>query len=339
MTASAVSLINLLGFITGLVLYVMLIRLKKLLAAVTAIFVLATMTAFAQQPETGLPRHLSVDVDVVLVNATVTDSQGHYVAKLEREGFRLWEDRIEQKIEYFASEDIPQTVGILFDVSASMQNKFAVAQEAAMKFLQMGNRDDEFFLIEFNDRAELTRDFTANFARLEKQLVTASPDGNTALYDAIYLGLQKVRAGHNPRKALLLITDGVDNWSSYSLSEVKEFLKESDTQLYAIGIESWDSHHYMKPEEEQDPRIARIVLNELSDISGGRAFFTTSVSDLNGICTRIALELQSEYVFGYISSNTKKDGKWRKITLKLEPAKNSPHLHIRAKRGYYAPRQ
>src|SRR5215510_7608982 len=158
--------------------------LKRLLAALTAIFGLAMMTATGQQPKTPLPRELSVDVDVVLVNATVTDSQGHYVTKLEKEGFRLWEDRIEQKIEYFASEDIPQTVGILFDVSGSMQNKFTVAREAAMKFLQMGKRDDEFFLIQFNDRAELSRDFTSNFAKLEKQLVTASADGNTALYDA-----------------------------------------------------------------------------------------------------------------------------------------------------------
>jgi Ca-activated chloride channel homolog len=313
-------------------------RLKRLLAAVTAIFGLATMPAIGQQPETPFPRLLSVDVDVVLVNATVTDSQGHYVAKLEKEGFRLWEDRIEQKIEYFASEDIPQTVGIVFDVSASMQNKITVAREAAMKFLQMGKRNDEFFLIEFNDRAGLSRDFTANFARLEKQLFMASADGNTALYDAIYIGLQKVRAGHNPRKALLLITDGEDNWSSYTVSEVKEFLKESDAPLYSVGIENWNSHPSMRP-EERDPRIARFVLKELSDVSGGRAFFTTSVADLNDICTRIATELQSQYVLGYISTNTNKDGKWRKISLKVEPAKNSPHLHVRAKGGYYGPRR
>src|SRR5262245_50865108 len=183
---------------------------KKLVARLTAILGLATMTAFGQQPETALTRRLSVDVNVVLVNATVTDSQGHPAAQLQREQFRLWEDRIEQKIEYFASEDIPQTVGILFDISASMKNKIAAAREAAMKFLQMANRDDEFFLIEFNDRAELSIDFTANFERLERQLVAASAEGNTALYDAVYLGLQKIRGGHNPRKALLLISDGDD---------------------------------------------------------------------------------------------------------------------------------
>jgi Ca-activated chloride channel homolog len=310
-------------------------RLNGLLAALTAIFGLATMTTTGQQPETPVPRQLSVDVDVVLVNATVTDSQGHYVAKLKQGGFRLWEDRIEQKIEYFASEDISQTVGILFDVSGSMHNKITVAQEAAMKFLQMGKRDDEFFLIEFNDRAELSRDFTANYAGLEKQLVTASAAGYTALYDAIYLGLQKVRAAHNPRKALLLITDGEDNWSSYTLSDVKEFLKESDAQLYAIGM---DSYYFMRP-EERDPRIARIMLKELADMSGGRAFFARSLADLDDICTRIAIELQSQYVLGYISTNTNKDGKWRKISLKVEPAKNSSRLHIRVKRGYYAPRR
>jgi len=310
-------------------------RLKRLLAALTAICGLAAMTAFGQQRATALPRHLSVDVDVVLVNVTVTDSQRHYVAELEREDFRLWEDRIEQKIEYFASEDIPQTVGIVFDVSGSMQNKITVAQEAAMKFLQMGKRDDEFFLIEFNDRAELSRDFTANYAELEKHIVTASAAGNTALYDAIYLGLQKVRAAHNPRKALLLITDGEDNWSSYTRSDVKEFLKESDAQLYAIGM---DSYYFMRP-EERDPRIARIMLKELADMSGGRAFFARSLADLDDICARIAIELQSQYVLGYISTNTNKDGKWRKISLKVEPAKNSSRLHIQAKRGYYAPRR
>jgi Ca-activated chloride channel family protein len=296
------------------------------------------MTATGQQRAASLSRELRVNVDLVLVNATVTDTQGHYVANLGEEGFRLWEDRIEQKIEYFASEDIPQTVGILFDVSGSMHNKIAVAREAAMKFLQKAKRDDEFFLIEFNDRAELSKDFTTNLARLEKQLITASPDGNTALYDAIYLGLQKVRAGHNPRKALLLITDGEDNWSSYTRSEVREFLKESDAQVYAIGIEGWDSYQYMGV-EERDPRMARIVLKELSDMSGGRAFFATSVNDLNDICTRIAVELQSQYVLGYISTNASKNGQWRKISVKVEPGKNSPRLHVRAKRGYYTARR
>jgi len=312
--------------------------LKKLLAVLTTIFGSATVATFGQQPETALLRRLSVDVDVVLVNATVTDSQEHYVSKLGRDRFRLWEDRIEQKIEYFASEDIPQTVGILLDVSASMQNKITVAQQAALKFLQMGNQDDEFFLIEFNDRPELSSDFTANFARLEKQLVAASPDGNTALYDAVYLGLQKVRAGRNPRKALLLITDGEDNWSNYRRSEVREFLKESDVQLYAIGIESWESHHNIQA-EERDPRIGRLVLKELSDLSGGRSFFTTSVVNLDDICNRISNELQSQFVLGYVSTNTNKDGKWRKISLRVEPAKNSPRHHVRTRHGYYAPRQ
>ena len=313
-------------------------RLKKLFAVLTTILGSATVTTFSQQPETALQRRLSVDVDVVLVDATVTDSQGQYVPKLERERFRLWEDRIEQKIEYFVAEDIPQTVGILLDVSGSMQNKITVAQQAALKFLQEGNQDDEFFLIEFNDRPELSSDFTANFVRLERQLVAASAEGNTALYDAVYLGLQKVRAGRNPRKALLLITDGEDNWSNYRLSEVREFLKESDVQLYAVGIESWESHHNIQP-EERDPRMGRLVLKELSDLSGGRSFFTTSVVNLDDVCTRIASELHSQYVLGYVSTNATNDGRWRKISLRVEPAKNSPRLHVRTKRGYYGPRR
>jgi Ca-activated chloride channel family protein len=308
----------------------------KLLAVLTPLFGLATMITLSQQRDTGVPRRLSVDVDVVLVNATVTDSHGRYVAKLDRELFRLWEDRIEQKIEYFASEDIPQTVGILLDVSGSMQNKITVAREAAMKFLQMGNRDDEFFLIEFNDRPTLTSDFTTDFATLESQIGAAFPYGDTALYDAVYFSLQKVRAGRNPRKALLLITDGEDNRSRYTVSEVREFLKESDVQLYAVGIEGWEPQHGLQP-AQSDPYKGRLVLKEFSDLSGGRSFFTRSVGNLEDICGRIALELKNQYVLGYVSTNTNKDGKWRKISLKVDPAKNSLGLHIRTKPGYYAP--
>jgi Ca-activated chloride channel homolog len=308
----------------------------RLLAVLTTLLVITALTTFGQRPQPSLPRRLSVDVDVVLVNATVTDSHGHYLSSLEKDRFRVWEDRIEQRLEYFSSEDIPQSVGILLDVSGSMENTISVAQQAALKFLQMGNREDEFFLIEFSDRPKVSSDFTTNVGRLERQLIATYADGNTALYDALYLGLQKASAGRNPRKALLLITDGEDNWSRYRRSEVRELLKESDVQLYAIGIESWAPHHNSHT-ADRDPRMARAVLEELSDMSGGRSFFTTSLAKLDDICTRIATELHSQYVLGYVPTNTNKDGRWRKISLSLEVTKDSPRMHVRTKQGYYAP--
>jgi len=277
------------------------------------------------------PNRLKVDVDLVLVNATVTDPQNRYVTGLEKEHFQIWEDKLEQKIEYFSAEDVEISLGVIFDVSGSMKDKISTARDAAVTFLKTGNPEDEYFLVEFSSRPEVAEDFTTDVSRLQNRLIFTPAKGMTAMYDSVYLGLEKLREGKNPKKALLLITDGEDNRSRYTFSNVREFVKEQDVQIYAIGIvDDFNS-------QLGSGHTGRAMIEELSDLTGGRAFFPDSVYDLEDICTKIAVELKNQYVIGYSSTNVAKDGKWRKLRLKINPPKGLPRLSVRAKSGYYAP--
>jgi Ca-activated chloride channel family protein len=211
---------------------------------------------------------LKVDVDLVVVTATVTDPQNRYVTGLEQEHFTVMEDKIEQKIEYFSAEDVPLSVGIVFDVSGSMKDKLSIARDAAVTFLKTGNPDDEYFLVAFANKPEVVEDFTTDISRLQKQLIFAPAKGMTALYDSVYVGLEKLKDGTNSKKALLLITDGEDNRSRYTFSNVKEFVKEQDVQIYSIGIvNDWNS-------QLGSGRTGRALVEELSELTGGRSFFT-----------------------------------------------------------------
>jgi Ca-activated chloride channel family protein len=274
---------------------------------------------------------LKIDVDLVLVSATVTDSLNRYVSGLESQHFQIWEDKVEQKLEYFSAEDVPISVGVIFDVSGSMKDKIATARNAAATFLKTGNPEDEYFLVEFANRPELTSDFTTDVSKLQNKLLLTPAKGMTAMYDSVYLGLEKLKEGNNPKKALLLITDGEDNRSRYTFQNVKEFVKEQDVQIYGIGIvDEWNS-------QLSAGHTGRAMVEELADLTGGRAFFPDSVYELEDICTKIAIELKNQYVIGYHSTNGAKDGKWRKLRVKVNPPKGIQHLNVRAKQGYYAP--
>jgi len=274
---------------------------------------------------------LKIDVDVVLVNATVTDSLNRYVSGLESEHFQIWEDKVEQKIETFSAEDVPVSVGVIFDVSGSMKDKIDTARVAANTFLKSGNPEDEYFIVQFANRPELAADFTTDISKLQSKLILTPAKGMTAMYDSVYLGLEKLKEGSNPKKALLLITDGEDNRSRYTFQNVKEFVKEQDVQIYGIGIvDDWNS-------QLGAGKTGRAMVEELADLTGGRAFFPDSVYELEDICTKIAVELKNQYVIGYHSTNEAKDGKWRKLRLKVNPPKGIQRLNVRAKQGYYAP--
>jgi Ca-activated chloride channel homolog len=253
------------------------------------------------------------------------------VSGLEQEHFQIWEDKIEQKIEYFSSEDVAMSLGMIFDVSGSMKDKISTARDAAVTFLKTGNPDDEYFLVEFANRPEVASDFTTDIAKLQSKIIFTPAKGMTAMYDAVYVGLEKLKTGTNPKKALLLITDGEDNRSRYTFQNVKEFVKEQNVQIYAIGItDDWNS-------QLSAGRTGRAMLEELADLTGGRAFFPDSVYELEDICTKIAIELKNQYVIGYHSTNQGKDGKWRKLRLKVNPPKGIQHLNVKSKAGYYAP--
>jgi Ca-activated chloride channel family protein len=254
---------------------------------------------------------------------------GRVVTDLKPTDFEVWEDKVQQEIQYFSEEDAPISLGVIFDISGSMKEKLPIARDAAVAFLKTGNPDDEYFLIEFSSRPQVTQDFTTDISRLQNHLMFTPAGGMTALFDATYLGLQKLHDGTNTKKALLLITDGVDNHSRYTFANVRDFIKEQDVELYAIGI---DSDYYSFGEGQ----AGRALIEELTDLTGGRAFFPTSVYELPDICTKIALELKNQYVLGYRSTNGTKDGKWRKISLKVHAPPGMPDMIIRGKAGYYA---
>jgi Ca-activated chloride channel family protein len=289
--------------------------------------------AYSQDMRQALNQTLKVDVDLVLINATVTDPQNRYVTGLEGEHFEIFEDRVEQELQYFSAEDVALSLGIVFDVSGSMKDKLSIARDAAVTFLKTGSPEDEYFLAEFSAKPSIAQDFTTDISRLQNQLIFTPAKGMTALYDAVYLALEKVDEGSNPKKALLMITDGEDNRSRYTFGNVREFVKESDVQIYSIGIvNNWNSQLAMG-------RTGRALIEELSEVTGGRSFFPNSVYELEDITTKIAVELKNQYVIGYFSTNEGKDGKWRKVQVKVNPPRGLPRLTVRAKQGYYGPVQ
>ena len=279
------------------------------------------------QAQVVSPHTLKVDVDLVLANVTVTDRNGRFVTGLEKENFKLVEDKVPQDIAYFSSEDIPLSVGIILDVSGSMKDKLKTAVEAAITFMKGGSPDDEYFLVEFADKPTGTADFTNDISKIQSRFLSSRAKGRTALFDAVYMGLSKLEQGNNAKRALLLITDGEDNRSRYTFSNVRDFVKEKDVQMYAIGITGGWS--------DASAEQGRALLRDLASISGGNSFFPTSVYGLEDICRKIAAELKYQYVIGYRSTNTAKDGEWRKIKVTAELPKNK--LTVRAKQGYYAP--
>src|SRR5690242_3035204 len=273
---------------------------------------------------------LKVDVDLVLVPATVTDPMNRLVTGLDKENFEVFENGQKQEIRHFSSEDSPLSLGVIFDMSGSMSNKIEKAREAVVEFFRTANPQDEFFMIAFSEKPELLSDFTTSIEEIQGKLVYTIPKGRTALLDAIYLGLNKMKTAKHQKKALLIISDGGDNHSRYTQGEIKGIVKEADTQLYAIGI--FDN----TPRTEEE-RMGPTMLAEMTDVTGGRTFTIDNPNELADVATKIGIELRNQYVLGYRPTHPVHDGKWRKLRVKLNPPKGLPPLHVYFKTGYYAP--
>ncbi|MBI3693889.1 MAG: VWA domain-containing protein [Acidobacteria bacterium] len=276
-----------------------------------------------------------LDVNMVLLSVSVVTPMGQQVTGLEKENFRIIEDKDEQKIAHFGSEDAPLSMGIIFDASGSMGHKLSKSRQAVSQFFKTANPQDEFFLIQFNDRPELVMDFTSSLEEIQNRLTFTQAKGRTALLDAIYQGLSVMKRGKNPKKSLLIISDGGDNSSRYTEREVKNLVKEADVQIYAIGIFEPISARGRTSEELNGPNL----LSEVAEQTGGRQFPVENLNELPDIAAQIGIVLRNQYVLGYIPSNLNKDGKWRRITVKLNQPKGMPPLRVFSKHGYYAPAQ
>ena len=290
-------------------------------------------------PETGtsaLRVHpgsfIRMNVDMVLVPVTVTDPLNRLVTGLEKEDFQIYENNGEQLITSFACEDAPVSIGIIFDLSGSMTSKLIRAREAILQFIKTANPQDEFFVIGFNDRPELIEDFTSSVEDIQARLATVHAGHRTALLDAIYYGISKMKDAHHERKALLVVSDGGDNRSRYTEGEVRAAVREADVEIYSIGI--FDPYA-ATPEERTGPQL----LDDVSAATGGRLFRVDDVDEMSDIAEKISTELRNQYVIGYKPKDLSRDGKWRKVKVKVNPPPGLPPLTVYARTGYYAPLQ
>jgi len=277
--------------------------------------------------------NIRVDTTLVLIPVTVTDPLNRFVTGLEREHFRLFEDKAEQQLTHFASEDAPLSIGLVFDASGSMGAKLQKSRQAAAQFFRLANPEDEFFLVQFNDRPELTSPFTHSTEEIQNRLTFTQSKGRTALLDAIYLSMNEMKKAHNPRKAILVISDGGDNSSRYTQSEIKNLVREADVQIYAIGIFEGMGGRGRTAEELSGPGL----LTELAEQTGGRHFPVENLNELPDIAAKVGIELRNQYVLGYTPTNPQRDGKYRRVTVKVVQPRGLPPLRAFWRLGYYAP--
>jgi VWFA-related protein len=278
---------------------------------------------------------IRADTDIVLVPVTVTDTLNRFVNGLNKDSFEIYEDKVRQKIVSFGCDDAPISLGIVFDTSGSMGPKLERSRMAVAEFLKSANPQDEAFLVEFADRPVLTVPLTDDFSEIQNRLLSTRPKGRTALLDSVALALKTLKTARNARKALLLITDGGDNRSRYTLSEVKGRLEESDVQLYAIGIYETGKTRNRTPEESAGPAL----LTGLSEPTGGRHFIVDNLEELPDVASRIGIELHNQYVIGYTPGNEQRDGKFRKIAVKVIQPGGRPLFSAYWRSGYIAPTQ
>jgi Ca-activated chloride channel homolog len=276
---------------------------------------------------------IRVDSTLVLIPVTVTDPYNRFVTGLDKDNFKIFEDKKEQEIVQFSSEDAPLSIGVVFDCSGSMGAKLEKSRQAVTQFFRTANPEDEFFLVQFNDTANLVEPFTRNLEEIQNRLTFTQSRGRTALLDAVYLALHEMKKAQNPRKALLLISDGGDNSSRYTESEIKNLVKEADVQIYAIGIYEPIGSRARTPEELAGPGL----LTEISEQTGGRQYAVENLAELADIAAKIGVELRNQYILGYSPHNQDHDGKYRRVEVKLIQPRGLPALRAFWRHGYYAP--
>jgi len=278
-------------------------------------------------------RHLKpmhVGVDLVLVPVTVIDDLNRPVMGLEKQHFSVYEDNDQQQISLFTEEDAPISVGLLLDVSRSMSNKFVTERAAVESFFNNANPKDDYFCITFADRPKLLTNGSQSIDEIQEKLAADIPEGQTALLDAVYLAMSKMRSARNDRRALLIISDGGDNHSRYGMKEIKSLVAEANVQVYSIGI--FDSVVFRSFEEFMGKRW----LGEITDVTGGRTVAAGELGKIPEIAATLSREMRNQYVLGYHPSSAPLNGKWRKIKVRVTPSTNGSKVHAYYKKGYMA---
>jgi Ca-activated chloride channel homolog len=272
-----------------------------------------------------------VQVNLVVLHTTVLDDRGKFVEGLVKDNFRVYEDKVEQKLDVFKREDIPVSMGLVIDNSGSMRDKRPRVNEAALTLVQNSNPSDEAFVVNFNDDfyLDLDKDFTNSVPELKEALERIDARGSTALYDAIIGSLDHLKKGSKEKKVLLIVTDGEDNTSRNSLEKTIREIQKTDTVIYTIGL--------LSQESKKSAKTAKKALTEIALASGGLAFFPENVEDVHDICEQVAHDIRHQYTLGYYPSNTARDGSFRSVHVDVIPPRGHGKLVARTRNGYYAP--
>jgi Ca-activated chloride channel homolog len=273
------------------------------------------------------------DSNLVVIPVSVTDTLNRFVLGLRKEDFKLLDDGVEQPVAHFSGEDVPLSIGLAFDASGSMDFKMTTSRDAAALFLKTLNADDEAFLLEFNDKVNLSVGFTSHADEIRGALEKVQPSGLTALLDAVKMALSEMKNARNPRKAIVIISDGGDNHSTYTAAQIEALVREADVEIYAMGVFDPILSLALTPEEISGPRL----LSEIATQTGGRAFAASLSGDLPSVAARIAIELRNQYVLSYYPKNQVRDGKYHTVEVKVSQQVGVPPLKMHWRQGYYAP--
>ncbi|HYR88329.1 MAG TPA: VWA domain-containing protein [Terriglobia bacterium] len=306
----------------------------KLFGALAIVSVFATVpvlsqTARAQSDSSAL----QVPVDLVLLDVSVQDKDGQPVRNLQSKDFRVYDDRIEQSIAAFGTEESSVTWGLVLDRSSSMEGMIKEVQEAAVNVLDQGTKDDEMFIMTFNSRAEIISGLTSDRHQLANSLVGLQAEGNTGLYDAVDAALDYIKQGKYRKKVLVVVTDGGDNRSRVRFSQLINRVKESDVLIYTVGMYGSMTSN---PTEVRSSSPARQELQQLAELTGAYAHFPIDPEKCREVMDKIAREVSEHYTIGYYPANQTRDGRWRKLKVVVDAQPNAKHV-VHARSGYYAP--
>jgi len=277
------------------------------------------------RPQAVVNASIRVDAKLVLIPVTVTDTFGAPFQGMTPDRFRLFEDGVEQRVKYFAAQDAPVSLGVVFDASRSMEGKLDESRAAISRFFRTSMAGDEYFLVEFSDRPRLLSGFTTSTAVIEKSLIGIKPKNWTALLDAVYMSIHQMKHASNSRRALLILSDGGDNNSRYTENEIKSRVREADVSIYSIGLGAGLVKRHVR------------LLKQLSNETGGEYCQADKMTDLPDAIERISAAIRHQYLLGYSSSNSSNDGMYRKIQVTVKQSPEKPPLHASWRNGYYAP--
>lgn len=283
---------------------------------------------------------INVDVNMVVLHATVLDKKGRQVNDLTKENFRVYEDGVPQELAVFSHADIPVTLGIVIDDSGSMKDKRSAVNAAAVTFVRTSNPHDQVFVVNFNDVYYLDTpgDFATNIEELKAALDKIDSRGGTALYDAVYASLDHVKLGNRDKKVLLVVTDGEDNSSRYSFEELFAYAQKSNAVVYAIGLLGQEQPGGLFKIRRGGARRASKILRKLTGATGGQAYFPGSLDEVESTCVQIARDVRNQYTLAYYPTNARKDGTFRSVRVEAVAPDKGSRLSVRTRTGYFAPK-